>query len=863
MKLSFSGSELLYQVLAAVFVLCWLLSVFMQFRLRQSPVRAIPRGTGLSFLSLLFLLLAVNQPFIETRQQHSGLMALLDISDSMDPGSAAELLERLSTLASSGVEVIPFAGEAAPVTTSLSRGRDLNGLRSAWQGLNPSVSSLERAFLSLSRYEHAPLVLISDGRENSGSAEKAFARLQAQQLRIFPLLPLEDHGRKGAFEISNLHAPLVAPAQKSVDIRVTLRNTTSEKQRGRLSVKHGEKTVLDKQVEVPAGSSLLETAQSDAAAEGIRQVEAVLVPEGRPQQVNSRRVFVSAESREKVLLVSGSSEDERLLKRALQEQAYQLKAVSAEGGLVSLPDFGDFSTVLFNNLSYEQMPSGSDTKLLEYVKNGGGFLMLGGNRSFGLGGYKGTPVEDVLPVQILPPQSAKKRLNIAVELVLDKSRSMGENSKIDFAKEGAREVIRMVKDEDYVGVIGFDSVPFEVVKLDLAGRIREEALSRVGRLFATGKTMLLPAMEEARRRLNAALAGRKHMIILTDGQIEDAGTYYLEMVKQMRIMGITVSTVMVGGASDMGFLRSLAEAGGGAYYETSDPRSLPRIFISDVKVASGERTMKEQDEFVVRPGPDEILSTSIRQFPPLRGYVETARREKASLELVVQGAEKSDPLLASWSYGKGRSAAFTSDANGRWSSFWAGWSGYMRFWSEVIDSLRSDDRNAAEPVKFDLRHYFDKGRLTLDLSIFSEEAARNVNGSLIFPDGSQREVSFNRESPGHYQGSIEQLVSGKYEFRGSAAGRKLTPVAFELSSELFGEQRGLGFDAEILFRIAAATGGRVNPGAADLGAEYSLRSKKLDLTRLCLLLALLSFLGGIIRREVLRSNSRLKAKSEA
>ena len=62
-------------------------------------------------------------------------------------------------------------------------------------------------------------------------------------------------------------------------------------------------------------------------------------------------------------------------------------------------------------------------------------------------------------------------------------------------------------------------------------------------------------------------------------------------------------------------------------------------------------------------------STDIDAFPPLRGYVETKPRERANLELVVMTEGKAHPLLASWHYGKGRSLAFTSDANGRWSSY--------------------------------------------------------------------------------------------------------------------------------------------------------------------------------------------------
>ena len=77
----------------------------------------------------------------------------------------------------------------------------------------------------------------------------------------------------------------------------------------------------------------------------------------------------------------------------------------------------------------------------------------------------GSPIAELLPVDPLPPQAKQKRLTVAVELIIDKSNSMRDNSKLEFSKEAAREVVRNLKDEDFIGVIGFDSSPFEVVRL--------------------------------------------------------------------------------------------------------------------------------------------------------------------------------------------------------------------------------------------------------------------------------------------------------------------------------------------------------------------------------------------------------------
>ena len=62
---------------------------------------------------------------------------------------------------------------------------------------------------------------------------------------------------------------------------------------------------------------------------------------------------------------------------------------------------GSFDLVIFQNFTYrgfnmrQYLP-----RIRDYVKNGGGFIMLGGDLSFANGGYSGTPIESILPVKL-------------------------------------------------------------------------------------------------------------------------------------------------------------------------------------------------------------------------------------------------------------------------------------------------------------------------------------------------------------------------------------------------------------------------------------------------------------------------------
>lgn len=808
---------------------------------------------ALVWAALCCLITALAEPLMKRTHTTSSTTLLLDISESVDESAARELIERAERVVGAGaeLEVIPFARETAP--TSLFSPGDFQAIKNAWFKLDVGATNLERAFQTILARQPTSVLIASDGFETEGDAASLIPSLKARGFKLYPLAA-DQPGQADGFRISHLHVPLVAPTQKSVDIRVSIRNDTPVSQSAKLTVTHDGKPVLERRVTVEAGEELLLIAPSDPSKEGIKEIVATLTPERGEQSPSSATAYLSGKVREKVLLLNGNGEDGRFLGELLRDQSYQLTALDIGDSRPPVPPLDQFSTVIFNNVARAQLRDGLPAEVERFVRGGGGFLMVGGNRSFGLGGYLRTPIEEILPVEMVPPQTVKKRLNVAVALVLDKSRSMAFGDRIEYAKEAARETVRNLKNDDYLTVIGFDSAPFVVVKLGQLAQIRNEALERVERLFPANKTNMLPAIDEARRALTRADAGRKHMIILTDGRIPDEGPYYAEIVRQMRLLGITVSTVLVGGESDTGMLNQMAELGGGAYYQVADPASLPRIFISDIKVSTGERSLKEAEEYLVRAAPG-LSSTAITSYPPLRGYVETKPREKANLELVTMVDDKAQPLLASWRVGAGRVTAFTSDVSGRWSNYWIRWSKFQSFWSDVLRTIRPAN-DKAEDIEFDLRTFYAHGLLNIDLSIFNENVGGAVVAALTLPDGANREIDLAALSRGRFKGQLGGALPGRYELRARIGERRLSPVAFYLSGELFGERKGRGFNMPLLTTLASGTGGAINPRPEDLKGQLYPHTERAELGSLCLLLAALLLTGAIVWREVFERSRR-------
>lgn len=798
-------------------------------------------------LTILTLALILSSPELVTDRAVGSYNILLDISASFDSDQANTALSRFKSLnyPHEDIKLYPFADKLGAEQEFLLS----HSLISTKAGtVNGGSTNLASALQELPAVNGSQIFLISDGFVSGENIEPAINVAKTKGYKVYPIFDEEQELIQEGVKITQITAPLVISAQTKTQIRTTIRNSTDRPQQGLFKVFHGDRELTSKVISIPANSEKVFEQESDPNQEGLKAISSHFYPENKTLKDSSATTFLSTTTRQKILIISGDESDSKLLNQALKPQGYGIENLSADNR--QLPPLSDFGTVILANASAVQLGYTNLNALSNYVKNGGGLIMTGGNKSFGLGGYIDSPIEEVLPVKLTPPQAALKRLNIAIQLVLDKSKSMADEDRILYAREAAKAVVSGLKDEDYLGVIGFDSNPFIVQRLDLLANIRNSVADRIDRLFPARRTNLLPAIDEARRRLEQVRAGRKHILVLTDGRIPDGGPLYLEIVKAMRILGITVSTVMLGEEVDDALLRQMAEYGGGAFYQTADPRSLPRIFMQDVKVSGGEKTLKEQSEYLVRRGPGSLESTQVRSFPSLKGYVQTKPRDGANLELVVSGNEGAEPLLASGNYGKGKSLAFTSDVSGRWSENWVDWGSFSTLWGELIDSVQHKTKSP-EGLVFDLSHTLEHDKIALEATIYSPEIPGLVSAEVVLPSNEQtsEQISFTEIAPGRYKAYIPQSKAGKYQLKLKAGDVQSPPVAFQISPESLGETKGKGINKGALRSLANATGGIANPSREQIPNTEIKSPIRKDLRPYLFGIALLSFILEIILRE--------------
>ena len=827
---------------------------------RRAPFTPFELGIAtLRSVIVLSIIIALAGPLHMREPEPRGVTALLDISASMAINQGDSLLKKARSLAQeldSPLSIVLFGRDVA--RTAITTSSSFASIQSSSPELGTNATDIETALRSPLIAPHAPVLLLSDGYETTGHV--------LQELRsrtTAPIFPLTAQGsqEKSPISISQLIAPNVVKNQKSAEIRATISNVLDARTQGTLSLRHGPTEIFNKALTIDGARDLTVTAQSDPNIEGLQPISATFTWNDQGgTHVITRTTWMAGEKRDRILLLSGSPEDDRFLSQIWKGQTYQVRSEIAGSQGTSLGSPQDYMAIILNNAPIAALPKQFEADLPAYVRHGGGLIMVGGNKSFGLGGYIGSHVEAILPVRLVPPHVEKKRLNVAVQLVIDKSRSMAMEDRLEFAKAASREVLGSLKDDDYIGVIGFDDSPFIALPLSLVGNVRSSAADRISRLFPAKRTNLFPALDEARRALSRVQAGRKHVIVLTDGKLPDPGPYYFDLVKQMRVLGMTASMVVVGGDADDGFLAQLANVGGGSFYQTKDPQNLPKIFLSDVKVASDEQTLKESPIIEVSNGPDGIVSTQLRSFPFVKGFVETLPRETADTELLVSEDGKSFPLLASWAVEKGRVVAFTSDANGRWTAPWMRWESINEFWSELVESVIPKTGKARSNIDFDLRSWVEGSDNILDLSLFQDVGDVPVSATVTAPNGDVFPLSFSKISLGHYQARIPQPAPGTYKARISLLDATLPEVAWEVSAETVGERPHSEPHRTLLEQIASLTGGKVDPIASDLTTSTVEASQGEPLAHLFSILALTLFFAEVLTREF---GSRLRRRRAA
>lgn len=531
------------------------------------------------------------------------------------------------------------------------------------------------------------IVLLSDGLENSGSVHDQLSRMAGSHVEIDTFMLNRPQSEDVA--ITSFETPPVAFEGEQQQLIVQVESTKAAK--GELILSQNDQFLLKQPVTIESGSNTF-TLRHASTGEGLLKYQVQLNVQGDALLENNQLTSVTmVESAPRLLIVSSDTLNSPI-PSFIDQKVIQTDATTASQLPFDLSNYLAYDAIIFDNVPGYQVGEAKMAVIEQAVKNFGvGFMMVGGDNSYGLGGYFKTPIEKLLPVEM--EVKGKQQLpSLGLIIVMDRSGSMSGN-KFELAKEAAARSVELLRDDDTLGFIAFDDRPWEIIEAKTLTD-KEEALDKILSISVGGGTEIYPGLDLAYERLTDLKLQRKHIILLTDGQSATQNSYE-ELISEGLKDNITLSTVAIGQDADRGLLEELAQFGTGRFYDVMDESTIPAILSRETVMIS--RTYIEDNPFYPTIRGDAAWTSLFTDgVPQLNAYIATTAKQTAS---VVVESTKEDPVVAEWMYGLGRTIAYTSDSTGAWSGDFARFAEWGNFWNTAVSRLLP----AYSEVPFDIR----------------------------------------------------------------------------------------------------------------------------------------------------------------
>ncbi|MEP7363539.1 MAG: hypothetical protein ABI972_09815, partial [Acidobacteriota bacterium] len=414
----------------------------------QWPMVTRKRALVLKAACFALIALALAGPVMSVSETKVALTVLADTSASVSEKDLAQEGSIIGALQKARgrneIMVLPFARRVRSLSPAEVAGKFELKLTSGAGGRATDLEAAIRDAAAASPEGLVPrIALISDGNENEGSVTRAV--WQARSLGVPVDTYLLNGRERPALRLESIRMPAVAFTGERFPIELVVQSPKASKATVKLTAEG--RTLGETAAELTAGENNLRL-QASLAAAGVVELSGSLRAEDLGEVRFTQAVTLR---RPKLLLLSQDpAGTDSHLKQALQQSQFDI----TEGGRWPTTPVDAYQVMVLNNWDLESLPTSSKAELEAFVQQGGGLLVIGGDRNVYLD-KKG--IEDaldrVLPAKLAPPRSPE---GTCVVLIVDKSSSM-EGKKMELARIAAIGVVENLRPIDLVGVLIFDN----------------------------------------------------------------------------------------------------------------------------------------------------------------------------------------------------------------------------------------------------------------------------------------------------------------------------------------------------------------------------------------------------------------------
>ena len=711
---------------------------------RKTVKRLLPLVLHI-LISVLLILLISGFSFAAKADQQAVIL-LLDNSDSMASvqDEVQQYAEQLASLIDQEIPigVVVFGKDAISAVDldSMSRTISLKDVEGDASNLETALNYAASLFPS---DRSGRIILISDGKQTEGDAASAAHNLGNQDIRIDTVYLDTTELDTAEIQLSSFTADEAAYIGNTITFTAEYESNTQGT--AVLNLYDNEQLAESQSIEITEGSGI-SLLTYEAKQEGNHTFRLALdTADDTIINNNVLETCVTVYKSPSVLIIYGDNADETALEKILSEHL-QTDAVSAALAPENIIGLCDYDEVILLNVNKIELPNQYDQLLEQYVSDyGRSLLIVGGRNTLIYGGMQESAFEDFLPVTF-EYQKADDGEPVALMLVLDCSMSMSNNStNLAVAKQGAIKSVNAMTENDFVGIVSFNSTAYLKSPLIKATEANKESLVRIiSELNTSQGTYYTEAFEQAYEALKDSDQNIRHILFLSDGNPSDSA--YTEPIKSIVADGITISTIGLGYSSEI--LSKIADYAGGRYYYIASEADLPSIMLSETEQVTASSLVEQTVTPVIAISSELTNNLEMDALPQLDGYLGLSTKEDANAYITT---EDGDPIFAVWNYGKGTVACFTSDLTEKWSADWL----TSSLGNELIERMVTTTVN---PIHSDTTLVSDitTGSRKADITVTTSAADTTHLLTVTVSDGSNEQLlELEQTNLGIYRGAFD------------------------------------------------------------------------------------------------------------